>query len=125
MSIYLGGELTHFLLLINGAIDTGRYSTISIHEVECHITDGDLFTWLRTVLATSDFDDLPEDFKTTLTERMRDILGGYRGSEGRKWYVTRSGLCLLVAWSIELLQRGEYEGVDRPPPSAGNGHRLV
>ena len=79
MSIYLKGELTHFLQRINGAIDSGRYSTISIGDVEEHIFGGDLFPWLRTALETGDLDPLPEDFKATLTERKPEPTGVVMG----------------------------------------------
>jgi hypothetical protein len=37
---------------------------------------------------------------------LQSIYGGYAGQERRKWGIENKGLCLLVAWTMEIIQQG-------------------
>ena len=101
--------LTNLVFGLNAAIDTGKHQTISINEVEGHIEKGDLIPWLREKLGKDiDLSLLDHTMVTEITSGLNDILGGYRGRERRKWGVERSGLCLLLAWTNELIQQGKW-----------------
>lgn len=106
---------TWFILNINHAIDTGKYQGISIDEVEEHIDEGDLLPWLRERLGDDVDLSVPEDEdERELNERLKELLEGYRGQERRKWGVENSGLCLLIAWTNEIVQHAAGQA-DIPP----------
>jgi hypothetical protein len=106
--------LTHFIMMVNSALDTGRYNTLSVADVEEHIQQGDLFSWLKMSLGRDidltlfDRSDMA-DAASRLSHGLESIRVEHAGRERRKWGVERSGLCLLVAWGAELIQRGEWE----------------
>ena len=89
----------------NAALDTGKYDDIPIEEISAQIEAGDLIAWLRR--------RIPEVYLSLLTEQdeseyqagLADMHGGYGGRERRKWGVENRGLCLIVAWTNELIQR--------------------
>jgi hypothetical protein len=37
---------------------------------------------------------------------MYQMYGGYAGNERRKWGIENLGLCLLLAWTNEIIQQG-------------------
>jgi hypothetical protein len=43
-----------------------------------------------------------------INSELKSILGGYAGDERRKWGVENSGLCLLLAWTNELIQQRKF-----------------
>jgi hypothetical protein len=43
------------------------------------------------------------EFDRKITDKLQGICGAYQGRE-RNWGIKRSGLCLLVAWTAELLK---------------------
>ncbi|MFZ1061677.1 MAG: hypothetical protein WAP47_21085, partial [Candidatus Rokuibacteriota bacterium] len=69
-----------------------------------------------------------------LTQGLQEILKTYRGHERRKWGVARSGLCLLVAWTAELVMvtQSRFRRLDTPELLAAvyrgvsyvDGHRV-
>ena len=40
---------------------------------------------------------------------MNNIYGGYAGVERRKWGVENLGLCLVLAWTAEMITQGTYK----------------
>lgn len=106
-------SLTYVLFEINTMIDTGRYDDITVAEISEHIRHRDVLPFL----AERGADDV--DFSLVLTSKptfpafvnyyhdeLLDILEAYAGRIRRKWGVESRGLCLLVAWTTEMLQRG-------------------
>ncbi|MDD5344567.1 MAG: hypothetical protein PHW12_09125 [Smithella sp.] len=109
-------KLSPFTLLameLNAAIDSGKYSSIGIAEVEKHLRDGSIFTFLKEKigedidlsLLTSP-DSCYPGFVEYYTERMDSMVNAYGGNEKRKWGIENQGLCLLLAWTIEIIQQG-------------------
>jgi predicted RNA-binding Zn-ribbon protein involved in translation (DUF1610 family) len=108
-------HLTHLILELNAALDRGRYAEVSLAEVAQHIHDMDLFPWLRERFAgTMDLGLLCEDTAQQINERLKDILLVHGSRVRRKWGIQNNGLCLLLAWVNELVQR--KEGEDQRPP---------
>ena len=72
----------------------------------------DIIPFLKeTTQGDSDFslygDDGPYSaFVEYYHEQMYQIFGGYAGNERRKWGVENLGLCLLLAWTNEIIQQG-------------------
>lgn len=104
--------LTLLILEFNHLIDTGKYNYISIDEIHRQIENKSIVEYLRKETAgDSDFSMFTADghyseYLAYYSEQMYQLYGGYAGNERRKWGVENSGLCLLVAWTNELIQQG-------------------
>jgi hypothetical protein len=126
--------LTHFILNLNAAIDTGKYQDISLAKVGEHIEKGDLLRWLKKRLgndidlsllmpeedlgAPNDIEDKTQWIKNQvdhskraeiiedeLIEGLQSIYNVYGADGKRKWGVKNSGLCLLIAWATTLIDQ--------------------
>ena len=53
-----------------------------------------------------DREDDELNFEGNYVRHLQSIYGGYAGQERRKWGVENKGLCLLIAWTTEIIQRG-------------------
>jgi hypothetical protein len=105
-------ELTILILELSALIDSGRYEGVTIEEVEEHIESGDLFIWLKARFPSLDLSlHQPRGSRNAaqeITDALNDILGGYGGSEGRKWGIRNNGICLLLSWINELIQQRKF-----------------
>ncbi|EQA1595580.1 hypothetical protein ABKU91_20240 (plasmid) [Enterobacter hormaechei] len=100
--------LTLLILHINSLIDSGKYNDITIEEVHNAIERKQLLKFLKKRCG-KDIDlslHLDEDikFEDIYEERMLSLYDGYAGNESRKWGVRNLGLCLVLAWTNELIQ---------------------
>jgi hypothetical protein len=102
-------KLTHFVLTINAAIDAGHYQSISVSEMIDRIDRGNLMPYLEEHLEHFDVRGLGEDDAEELLARLQDISEAHGGNAARKWGVRNSGLCLLVAWTTELIAQGDWQ----------------
>lgn len=106
--------LTQFIVQINKAIDTQKYPDIKIDEIQQHIDKEDLFPYLEQRLGEdidlSWFNALK--VSGDLNVGLKNILQACGNDVIRKWGVKNSGLCLLLACTVELL-RQEY--LDKTP----------
>lgn len=101
--------LTYIILEINAALDSGGYDDLPMQEVSQHIEAGDVVPWLKVRIPKADLSLLTEQNVHEYQAGLADIHGGYAGNERRKWGVANRGLCLLIAWTAELIQRGSWE----------------
>lgn len=97
-------ELTFIGFQLNGALGSGKYDDISIADVKERIRDGTIFGFLERRLG-EDLDlsiTTPEcrEELTTEWEEMSDCI-----PEGGKLCVDRDGLCLLVAYILQGIQK--------------------
>lgn len=108
-------HLTYLIREVIATIDTGRYRDISIGEVEEHIRAGDLISFLErrigndldlSLFRPSDaYDDSPfARAPGEIVTEFQKILGACDGGQRKMSGVVNSGLCLVVAWAVELLQ---------------------
>ena len=104
--------LTSLILEINQLIDTGRYNDVSFQDVHEAIKNKRVLRFLRE-RAGQDIDlgihldtDTYGDFEAYYEQMLNDVYGGYVGLERRKWGVKHLGLCLLLALTNEIIQRG-------------------
>jgi len=102
--------LTALILQINSAIDSGKYTSISISDVHGAIEQRSLLKFLKT--SCQDNIDLSihlsgafGDFETFYEDAIGTIFDGYAGDERRKWGVQNQGLCLVLAWTNEIIQQ--------------------
>lgn len=105
--------LTLLILEINQLIDSGKFDNILIDEIYDHIQNKDVIPFLaERTKGHSDFslfvsDDGPySKFIKDYHDQLECIYGGYGGSHRRKWGVENKGLCLLLAWTNEIIQSG-------------------
>lgn len=104
--------LTLLILQLNHLIDSKRFEDISIKEVYRWIESEAVLSSLRERTdGESDlsmfFGDGPyAGFVPFYHEQMNRLAGGYAGDHNRKWGVENLGLCLLLAWTNELVQQG-------------------
>lgn len=105
--------LTLLILHLNSLIDSGRYDFITIDDVHQAIERKRLLRFIKE-RAGSDIDlschldtTIWGDFEQFYEERMNCIYGGYAGDERRKWGVSNLGLCLVLAWTNEIIQQGD------------------
>jgi hypothetical protein len=83
---------------LNGALGSGKYDDISIDEVKKRIRDRAIFDYLKMKLG-SDIDI------TVLRPNAEWEDMSYALDEARKLCVDRHGLCLLMAYILEGIQR--------------------
>jgi len=88
-------------------LDRGYLHSISIEQIERGILSSRLFAELQEALEQKiDLSLLVgSDQEGLLLEALRDVHEGIGGREGRKFGVEKSGICLLIAYILEVLQR--------------------
>ncbi|HFP7158503.1 TPA: hypothetical protein ACHKMI_004495, partial [Salmonella enterica subsp. enterica serovar Enteritidis] len=97
-------QLTFLGFYLNGALGCGRYDSITIEDIKSELEKGTLFSYLKKELGTDiDISVLTEKEKTHLNNEWLDM--SLAVSERRKFCVERGGLCLLVAYIFESIQR--------------------
>ena len=103
--------LTLLILELNHLIDTGKYNNIKIEDIHVVIEKKRILPYLEeTTKGDADFSLFGNDgpyteFVKYFHEQMYQIYGGYAGNERRKWGIENLGLCLLLAWTNEIVQR--------------------
>lgn len=104
--------LTLLILQLNKLVDTGKYDDITIEEVHQHIDEGTILEFLKRRgeddidLSFHLYPNASSDFKTFYIKQLQSIYDAYAGDEKRKWGVENKGLCLLIAWTNEIIQQG-------------------
>jgi hypothetical protein len=104
--------LTLIVNEINHIIDTGKYVDISIEDAHEAIKNKRIIPYLVEITGSdADFSLLGSDgayqsYIKHYDEKMYRIYNAYAGDESRKWGVENSGLCLLLAWTNEIIQLG-------------------
>ena len=104
--------LTLLILHLNALVDSGRYDSISLKEVKDHIRAGTIVEFLeKRAGSEADFSMLTDNgpygkFKRFFITSLQSLQDAYGGDERRKWGVENRGLCLLIAWTNEILQLG-------------------
>jgi hypothetical protein len=105
--------LTLIILEINSLIDTQKYNSITINDIKKEIENMNVLEFLKNkAIDNVDFSLVLSEntsskrFLNKYYEELKDICIAYGGNERRKWGVENSGLCLLLAWTNEIVQRG-------------------
>lgn len=104
-------SLTYIIMNLNMLIDADVHKSITLEIIKTHIASNDVLQYLKSIFpdildfsiqTSTDYKDFLEKYYQELNE----ILGGYDGAERRKWGVEKNGICLLIAWTSEIIQRG-------------------
>jgi hypothetical protein len=102
-------QLTFLGFYLNGALGSGKYEDISIEEVKERIRDRTIFDYLKTKLGSDvDITALSHEERRVLNEEWTDMADAI--DEARKMGVDRNGLCLLMAYILEGIQRRAPSG---------------
>lgn len=89
---------------LNGAADTGTYNHIDTQTIIGHVTSGDVFEYLDTELGKDvapALQKLTDVHRHALLKHWRVMATAY---EPYQFHVRRSGLALLVAYMLHLIQ---------------------
>lgn len=94
--------LTSAIFYINAAVDEGK--SCSLDAVKSAITAGTIFDFLKAELGV---DPISLIDKQQDRDKLLDLWQGLveHMDEGRKAGVTRNGLCLMIAYLLETIQR--------------------
>ena len=104
--------ITLLILELNSLIDSKQLDDVTVDEAYMWIRNGTIIQSLaERAKGHAHFDhynaDGPyRDFPEFYHERMMQMYNAYSGDHGRKWGVENLGLCLLLAWTNELIQQG-------------------
>ncbi len=105
-------RLTLLILEYNHLLDTRKYDYVTIQDIHREIKSGTVLRFLAKE-AAGDVDlslyidsKGSSDFELQYAQQLRAIYDGYVGQERRKWGVENLGLCLLIAWTNEIIQTG-------------------
>jgi hypothetical protein len=89
---------------LNGAADSRKYDHIDTEAVLGHVRRGDLFDFLKGELGKDvayALDKMNDDQRHRLLQHCRWMATAYESSQ---FHVRRSGLALLVAYLLHLIQ---------------------
>jgi hypothetical protein len=102
-------ELTFLGFYLNGALGSGKYDDISVEEVKERIRDRTIFDYLKTRLGPDiDVTGVSSEARGEVNEEWADMADAL--DEARKMGVDRNGLCLLMAYILEGIQRRTPRG---------------
>ncbi|MBV8099004.1 MAG: hypothetical protein JOZ31_07585 [Verrucomicrobia bacterium] len=110
------GALTYLLVLLNAEIDKGdKWRSITFEDVYSRLEIGDLIPFLDERLHLElAFTLGPEKEQgKLLLAGLRHISEYTRDRESQKLGLEKSGVCLLVAWVLSLIQGGLWNFTDR------------
>lgn len=97
-------QLTFLGFYLNGALGSGKYDDITIEEVKTRIRNRTIFDYLKDKLGMDiDFTVLSAEDKQEMIEEWESLADNV--DESRKMCVDRNGLCLLVAYILEGIQK--------------------
>ena len=105
--------LTLMILNLSSLLDSGKHDDISLEDVKEHARAGDLIPFLngraKRVEGTFDngFFEVEPRFIDWYITQLRDICEAIDGRERRKYGIESRGLCLLISYTAEIIQRGE------------------
>lgn len=97
-------KLTYLILEFNAALDRGDSDEISLDDVNEHIRARDVLPWLARA-AEINLSEVDEKDADEYHERLEMLRGAHQGRELRKWGVENRGLCLLLAWTNEIVDQ--------------------
>lgn len=108
-------DLTSLAMRLNSLIDSGepRYDAITLDQIRDRIEDGSVLRYVQAIAGDDmDFTDymaggVRAGFEESYVDNLRRIHNAYGGDEQKRWGVGNKGLCVLLAWTLEILQAGK------------------
>ena len=110
-------QITYLGFVVNMALDTGRYDDLTVSEVKDRIRDGTILSFLRERFAADGDLNMPSDDPHVVDA----VVAAFQGladavDENRKMGIQNRGLCLLVAYCLEVAQHPTSYGFELPVP---------
>ncbi|MDE0093273.1 MAG: hypothetical protein OXO49_02070 [Gammaproteobacteria bacterium] len=108
--------LTFLILQYNKLLDRGICNDITIEDVHNHIENGTILRFIDEearrvgdslnlkIFLKAEADE--QTFEEYYVKYLQATYGAYAGDERRRWGVENNGLCLLIAWTVEIIQQG-------------------
>ncbi len=97
-------KLRIFAFELNAAIDTGKYSHITTDEIRQRIESGDVFRYLESQFKSdADFSALTKEDRKEMIDEWESMANAIDAK--RKFGVSNSGLCLLMAYALQGIQQ--------------------
>lgn len=104
-------NLTLLAFYLNSAVDSKKYQDVSVQDVGKVINNGTIFDYLEQKMAGDiDLSIFDAEKRKALQDEWADMYNAIDAR--RKFGVEQSGLCLLVAYLLEGIQRRQ----DNNPP---------
>jgi hypothetical protein len=104
--------LTLMILQLTAMLDTAKHDKVTAEDAFDHIGQRDVLAWLKHLAPDHFAYDLFAEsttpycgFEQFWCDRLV-ALSEDQGSARRKWGVQRRGLCVLIAWTNEIIQQG-------------------
>ena len=103
--------ITMILRNISIILDSNKYADISIDEIHEHIKNGTILNFISGFDEARELKDVMKSnlwngFDKFYVQSLKSIYHAYAGDENRKWGIQKSGICLLLAWTNEIIQNG-------------------
>ncbi len=95
-------QLTFIAFYLNSELDSGEHTDCTVEEVSQHIKAGTIFDYLRNILG-DDIEILDSSDQQVLITEWKGYLSVM--DTRRKLGVENKGLCLLIAYLLEGIQR--------------------
>ena len=97
-------KLTFVGFDLNGALGSGKYNDITIEDMKEKIRKRTVFSYLQQKLRDDiDLSILTDEDKKEFNDEWIDLVEAI--DEKRKMAVEKNGLCLLIAYLLEGIQR--------------------
>ena len=94
---------TFLAFLLNQAIDRDAHQHVTIHDVKDRIRDGTIFAFLETRITRLGLSDLSPETRADLLREWRDMEQTL--NESPKLGIENNGICLLLGYLLEGIQR--------------------
>ena len=88
-------HLTFLIIQLNSVIDGGLHEGVGLAEAKEAIRTGTVFSWLGQRFSGQidvSIYGANSDARDGISKALQDLLGGYDGSERRKWGVENNGI---------------------------------
>ena len=105
-------RLTYLIFEYNHLLDSGKFDHLTLEDIRREILSGTILRYLAkeaagnidlSLILDSNYE---MEFEREYIRHLQSICGGYAGRERKKWGVESRGLCLLIAWTAEIIQTG-------------------
>lgn len=93
---------TSLAFQLNGALDNGDCSGITVEKIKYEIEKGTIFSFLHEIIPLFDDSLLEQKDKKQFIEQWQDLM---HADIDYKLCVEKNGICLLVAYLLEGIQR--------------------
>jgi len=97
-------QITFFIFEVNAVLDTGRYN-FSFKEIREQVQNKNIISFLKEKCGNDiDLSLYSDENKTKIENALSNVAEGLDGRERRKTGIENNGLCLLIAYLVEMIQ---------------------